>query len=360
MSPLLGRPFLPEDHEGAAANPPFSPSVLDRGQAVVLLSHRLWRTAFGGSPDTIGSEIVMNGEPTRIIGVMPEGFVTPLLRGEAWLPARRRQVDAGPGGSSRSSNAFARLRSGVSPAVAAAEASALLSDAGFRQEDERVQAILLSDLLIASVRPVLQILRAGALLLVLAAAVSVSGLRLARSVASRRSAAIRRALGGSVRDEILAAVFRVSLLATAVTAGSALLAALALPLFRRYGADLPFAEAWTTGWGAAGVAFLAALFAVALAEAAPLLDTLRTRRQAVGMARFTVPHRMRTVPAHAGARRSGGDRDLSRHRRDRGERLASLSWSGRLCGPRPRPAHGGLPRTFGGIVVAAQRAGGPS
>ena len=142
----------------------------------------------------------------------------------------------------------------------------------------------------------LEILRAGALLLVLAAAVSVSGLRLARSVAGRRAAAIRRALGGSVRDEFLAAVFRVSLLAAAVTAGSALLAALALPLFRRYGAELPFAEGWTAGWGAAGGAFIVALLAVALAEAAPLLDTLRTRRQAVGMARFAVPHRMRTVP----------------------------------------------------------------
>ncbi len=296
VSPLLGRPFFPEDHEGPAANPAFAPSILDRGQAVVLLSHELWRTAFGGSPDAVGNEIVMNGEPTRIIGVMPEGFVTPSLRGEAWLPARRRQVDPGPGGSSRSSNAFARLRSGVSPAAAATEASALLSEIGFRQEGERVQAIPLSEVLLASVRPVLEILRAGALLLVLAAAVSVSGLRLARSAAGRRAAAIRRALGGSVRDELLAAFFRVSLLATAVTAGSALLVALVLPLFRRYGADLPFADSWTAGSGAAGGAFLAAVFAVVLAEAAPLLDTLRTRRQAAGMARFTVPHRMRTVP----------------------------------------------------------------
>ncbi len=296
VSPLLGRPFLPEDHEGPAANPSFSPGTLDRGQAVALLSHGLWRTAFGGSPDAVASEIVLNGEPTRIIGVMPEGFVTPLLRSEAWLPARRRQVGAAPGGSSRSSNAFARLRPGVSPAAAAAEASALLSEAGFRQEEERVQAIPLSEALTASVRPVLEILRAGAFLLVLAAAVSVSGLRLARSVAGRRAAAIRRALGGSVRDEFLAAVFRVSLLAAAVTAGSALLAALALPLFRRYGAELPFAEGWTAGWGAAGGAFIVALLAVALAEATPLLDTLRTRRQAVGMARFALPHRMRTVP----------------------------------------------------------------
>ena len=129
----------------------------------------------------------------RVIGVMPEGFVTPTLRSEAWLPARRRQVGAAPGGSSRSANAFGRLRPGVSSAAAVAEASALLIEAGFRQEDERVQVIPLSRALTASVRPVLEILRAGALLLVLAAAVSVSGLRLARSVAGRRAAAIRRA-----------------------------------------------------------------------------------------------------------------------------------------------------------------------
>ncbi len=297
VAPARGRPFQPEDHEGearAGAGRPF-PFTLDRGQAVVLVSHGFWRTALGGVADVVGTEIALDGEPLRVIGVLPGGFFTPTLATEVWMPARRRQVGTGPGGSSRSSDAYGRLRAGVTPWAAAAEATALLTEAGFRREDQRIQAIPLAESLTASVRPTLEILRAGALLLVLAAAISVSGLRLARSIAGRRAAAIRRALGGSFRDEFLAALFRVTLLAAAVTAGSALLAAWVVPLLRRYGADLPFAADWTIGWGVAGQAFLVALLACAAAEAAPLLDTLRVRPQASGMARFHVAHRARTV-----------------------------------------------------------------
>ena len=296
VSVLLGRPFLPEDHEGAAPSGPSSPGTLDRGQAVILLGHDLWRTAFASSPEAVGSEIVLNGEPMRVIGVMPAGFFTPTLQSELWVPARRQQIGTGPGGRSRTSNAYARLRPGVSPAAAAAEAAALLSAAGFREEGALIRVVPLSRALTASVRPTLEILRAGALLLVLAAAVSASGLRLARSVAGRRTAAVRRALGASSRDEFLAAGFRVVLLAAAVTGGSALLGGLALPIFRRYGAELPFADGWSTGWGVALATFLVAFFAAALAEGAPFLDTLRARRRAAGMARFAVPHRRRMIP----------------------------------------------------------------
>ena len=297
-APRLGRPFRPEDHEGEARPPsaPFSPDAVDQGQPVVLLGRDLWRTAFGSTPEAVGAEIVLDGRPMRVIGVMPADFFTPTLGSELWVPARRREVGTGPGGPSRTASAYARLRPGVSPAAAAAEASNLLSTTGFREPDAPVQVVPLSRALTASVRPTLEILRAGALVLLLAAAVSVSGLRLARSRAGRRAAAVRRALGASFRDEFLAALFRVVLLAAAVTGGSAGLAGLALPIFRRYGAELPFAEGWTASWGVAGEAFAAALLTAALAEAAPLLDTLRTRDRSAGMARFHVPRRRRAIP----------------------------------------------------------------
>ena len=297
VTPALGRSFQPEDHEGearAGAGGP-SPMELDRGQAVVLVSHDFWRTALGRPAELVGAEIVLNREPMRVIGVLPEGFFTPNLATEIWVPARRRQVGTSPGGSSRSAHAYGRLRTGVTAVAAAAEASARLVERGFRREEERIEVVPLAQSLTASVRPTLEILRVGALLLVLAAAISVSGLRLARSFAGRRAAAVRRALGSSSGDEFLAAVFRVTLLAAAVTAGSALLAAWVVPLLRRYGADLPFAADWSTGWGVAGQAFLIALLACAAAEAAPLLDTLRVRQHAAGMARFGGPHRVRTV-----------------------------------------------------------------
>lgn len=295
VTPALGRPFQPENHEGEARAGGPSPFTLDRGQAVVLVSHDFWRSALGGIAEVAGAEIILNREPLRVIGVLPEGFFTPNLATEIWVPARRRQVGTGPGGSSRTAEAYGRLRVGVPAAAAAAEATALLTDGGFRRDEERIEAVPLVQSLTASVRPTLEILRAGALLLVLAAAISVSGLRLARSVVGRRAAAVRRALGSSSRDEFLAALFRVTLLATAVTAGSAVLAAWVVPLLRQYGANLPFAADWTTGWGVAGQAFLIALLGCMAAEAAPLVDTLRVRQHAAGMGRFSGANRMRTV-----------------------------------------------------------------
>jgi putative ABC transport system permease protein len=38
---------------------------------MVLLSHRLWATRFGGGPRIVGSPIRIDGELYTVIGVMP-------------------------------------------------------------------------------------------------------------------------------------------------------------------------------------------------------------------------------------------------------------------------------------------------
>ncbi len=42
--------------------------------SVVLLSHGLWQTRFGGSQDVLGETLNVNGQPLTIIGVTAEGF----------------------------------------------------------------------------------------------------------------------------------------------------------------------------------------------------------------------------------------------------------------------------------------------
>ncbi|HKY03946.1 MAG TPA: ABC transporter permease, partial [Blastocatellia bacterium] len=64
VQPALGRVFTAEeDKEGA---PP-----------VVVLSHDLWQTRFGGDPSIIGQTIKLSGSRT-VIGVMPAGFKFPI------------------------------------------------------------------------------------------------------------------------------------------------------------------------------------------------------------------------------------------------------------------------------------------
>src|SRR6185503_11535492 len=61
--PLLGRPFTREE-TAAGAN-------------VLLLSHALWRSRYGGRADVIGQALVADGKSWTIIGVMPADAARP-------------------------------------------------------------------------------------------------------------------------------------------------------------------------------------------------------------------------------------------------------------------------------------------
>jgi predicted permease len=48
------------------------------GAKAAILSYGLWRTAFGGNPKVVGQSILLKGEAYTVIGVLPEGAITPL------------------------------------------------------------------------------------------------------------------------------------------------------------------------------------------------------------------------------------------------------------------------------------------
>src|SRR5258708_29926816 len=64
VQPALGRTFrADEDRYGAPK--------------VVIVSHQVWQQRFGGDSAVIGRNILLDGEPHQIIGVMPAGFQPP-------------------------------------------------------------------------------------------------------------------------------------------------------------------------------------------------------------------------------------------------------------------------------------------
>ena len=69
---MLGRTFLPEEAQPG------------RDKEVVL-SYGLWRRVFAGNPAVVGSNIDIDGVPTTVVGVMPEGFAYP-TESELWEP----------------------------------------------------------------------------------------------------------------------------------------------------------------------------------------------------------------------------------------------------------------------------------
>lgn len=71
QQPLIGRDFTPSDEVAGAA-------------PVAILNHRLWERRYGKDPGIVGRSVRINGLPTTIIGVMPEGFSFPQNQ-DVWL-----------------------------------------------------------------------------------------------------------------------------------------------------------------------------------------------------------------------------------------------------------------------------------
>jgi predicted permease len=68
-----GRGFLPEEERSGA-------------EPVVVLSHRTWQRQ-GADPGVVGTYVMMNGTPFRVIGVAPEQFTgTAVIGPDVWLP----------------------------------------------------------------------------------------------------------------------------------------------------------------------------------------------------------------------------------------------------------------------------------
>ncbi|MBF7074529.1 ABC transporter permease [Glaciecola sp. MH2013] len=97
---LHGRGLLPEDH-------------LEGAEQVIVLGYDMWQSYFNGDPDIVGTIVPIDGsEPTRVVGVMPQGFAFPSIA-EIWQPLPNSVVN--PTTRERSFVfAFAKLADGVS------------------------------------------------------------------------------------------------------------------------------------------------------------------------------------------------------------------------------------------------------
>ena len=199
----------------ALGREPTREESVPEGPELVVLSHDLWRTHFGADPDVVGTDVELNGLPTRIVGIAPADFrfvkhgslVEP-LPADAYLPLRTDLADADPG-----SGAFAalvRVPSDVHPdrveaALAAAAEPVNAYMAQFDASPVRLWRVGLEEDLIASIRPALLTLVGAATFLLLILAANLATLLLGRAAAREHELGIRIALGAG-RPRILSSV----------------------------------------------------------------------------------------------------------------------------------------------------------
>lgn len=186
----------------------FKPGDEQEGQPpVVVLSHALWQQRFGGNPAIVGALVRLDGEATRVVGVMPASFEFPSGAARAWIPFLIQDVAGKEPGSARLQlfQAMAKLRPGVTAAQAAAEGSARAAQApslsmvgiavfGTKSPAD-VHVVPALEAMTAEVRQPLLLFLAAVGLLVVTATANVASLQLVRAASRRRDTAIRAALG---------------------------------------------------------------------------------------------------------------------------------------------------------------------
>jgi predicted permease len=191
VRPFMGREFLPEEYQVRAA-----------GDAAIL-THRFWRTAFGGRADILSQTLDLEGprgRRFRIVGVLPPDFVLPDYVNEA--PDFFVGMKPDPAlyaNPNRIIWPIGRLAAGVTPLAAAAHVDAVLRvvEREYPQFGRGRQARVrsLREGLFGPVRtPLLMLLGATACVLLLACA-NLAHLFMARLGARQREFAVRLAIG---------------------------------------------------------------------------------------------------------------------------------------------------------------------
>jgi hypothetical protein len=167
---ILGRDFRPEDDQPAAP-------------LVTPISYAAWQCQFAGHNDVPGKTVVLDGNLTTIIGVLPRGFhFAPAEPSDFWA-------------------ALARLKPGASLAAALAEVQGIATQIAQQYPDDDhdrgANITPLTEAILGNLRPILLALFGGAVLLLLISAINVASLLLVRTERRRQEMAVRGALGAS-------------------------------------------------------------------------------------------------------------------------------------------------------------------
>ena len=274
VPPVEGRAFLPqEDQPGAAP--------------VAVISYSLWQRRFGGSKETIGQRLILEGKSYTIVGIAPAGF---RMDGEAdiYTPLGQNTEPRMRNRGAFFIHVLGRLQPNVTLAQAQTEISVIARQLAVQYPEDNqgrnMVAHPLSQEVVGDVRPTLWLLLGAVSLVLLIACVNVASLLLARAVSRERELAMRVALGASRGRLVRQCLTESSVLGISGGALGILLAFVGIhPFVSLWPGSLPRAENVQLDWRvllfALGVSLLSSLlFGLAPALRAPARELERSLR----------------------------------------------------------------------------------
>jgi hypothetical protein len=150
--PLLGRDFRPGED-------------LSTGQQTVILSYETWQKRFLASRNVLGQTVMLDGNPSVVVGVLPRGFHFAPVESAGFWATLHWPPDLDP----RVGHPYygiARLKQGVSVAAAYTDLTSIAQQIAVAyphsNRDRGAIVIPLTDAIVGDIRPTLVTLLGGA------------------------------------------------------------------------------------------------------------------------------------------------------------------------------------------------------